>query len=203
MSVHSTVQSRRSDATGQGAITVDSKALRGSRTVDTAARHVMAAYDQVTAVVLADTDVDGKTNEITRFRPLLDQIGDLRDTVITADALHCRSAAADAASTSQNASPPKPYTPSPTCASTRPDQIQLAAWIRGHWAIENKIPRVRDVTYDEDRSQVRTDTGPEVMAALLNTAIGALRTAGITTAAAGTRHHARDSSRPLALLGIT
>jgi hypothetical protein len=50
----------------------------------------MAAYDQVTAVVLADTDVDGKTNEITRFRPLLDQIGDLRDTVITADAL-CRS----------------------------------------------------------------------------------------------------------------
>lgn len=40
----------------------------------------MAAYDQVTAVVLADTDVDGKTNEITRFRPLLDHIGDLRDT---------------------------------------------------------------------------------------------------------------------------
>jgi predicted transposase YbfD/YdcC len=71
-------------------IAVDGKALRGSRTVDTAARHVMAAYDQVTAVVLADTDVDGKTNEITRFRPLLDQIGDLRDTVITADALHCQ-----------------------------------------------------------------------------------------------------------------
>jgi predicted transposase YbfD/YdcC len=34
--------------------------------------------------------VDGKTNEITRFGPLLDQIGDLRDTVITADALHCQ-----------------------------------------------------------------------------------------------------------------
>lgn len=42
------------------------------------------------------------------------------------------------------------------------------------------------------------------MAALRNAAISALRTAGIiTTAAAGTRHHARDSSRPLALLGIT
>ncbi|MEU7909445.1 hypothetical protein, partial [Actinoplanes sp. NPDC049118] len=33
--------------------------------------------------------------------------------------------------------------------------------------------------------------------------IGALRTAGITNIAAGTRHHARDSTRPLALLGIT
>ena len=28
---------------------------------------------------------------------------------------------------------------------------QLAAWIRGHWSIENKIHWVRDVTYDEDR----------------------------------------------------
>ncbi|MGI8335156.1 hypothetical protein ACRYCC_34840 [Actinomadura scrupuli] len=41
------------------------------------------------------------------------------------------------------------------------------------------------------------------MAALRNAAIGALHTAGITTIAAGTRHHARDSRRPLALLGIT
>lgn len=41
------------------------------------------------------------------------------------------------------------------------------------------------------------------MAAMRNAVIGALRTAGITTIAAYTRHHARDSSRPLALLGIT
>ncbi|WP_235965568.1 hypothetical protein [Micromonospora rubida] len=80
---------------------------------------------------------------------------------------------------------------------------QLAAWIRGHCAIENKIHWVRDVTYDEDRSQIRTGTGPEVMAAPRNAAIGALRTAGITNIVAATRHHARDSSRPLALLGIT
>ncbi|WP_373861921.1 transposase [Micromonospora saelicesensis] len=43
---------------------------------------------------------------------------------------------------------------------------QLATWIRGHWSIENKIHWVRDVTYDEDRCQIRTGTGPEVMAAL-------------------------------------
>ena len=40
--------------------------------------------------MLASTDVDGKTNEITRFAPLLDQLSDLRDTVITADAMHCQ-----------------------------------------------------------------------------------------------------------------
>ncbi|MFB6395912.1 ISAs1 family transposase [Polymorphospora lycopeni] len=73
-------------STGRRAIAIDSKTLRGSRTTDTAARHVMAACDRATGVVLASTDVDGKTNETTRFQPLLDQIGDLRDTVITADA---------------------------------------------------------------------------------------------------------------------
>ena len=79
---------------------------------------------------------------------------------------------------------------------------QLAAWIRRHWHIENKIHWVRDVTYDEDRSQIRTGTGPQVMAALRNAAIGALRIAGVTNIASANRHHARDSTRPLALLGI-
>jgi hypothetical protein len=41
------------------------------------------------------------------------------------------------------------------------------------------------------------------MAVLRNTAIGVLRNAGNTNIAAANRHHARDSSRPLALLGIT
>jgi predicted transposase YbfD/YdcC len=71
-------------------VAVDGKTLRGSRSAGTTARHVMAALDQATGVVLASTDVDDKTNEITRLRPLLDQIGDLRDTVVTMDALHCQ-----------------------------------------------------------------------------------------------------------------
>jgi hypothetical protein len=37
---------------------------------------------------------------------------------------------------------------------------QNAAWIRPHWHVENQIHWVRDVTYDEDRSQIRTGTGP-------------------------------------------
>ena len=55
----------------------------------------------------------------------------------------------------------------------------------------------------EDRSQIRTGTGPEVMAALCNAAIGALRVTGVSNVADANRHHARDSTRPLALLGIT
>ena len=78
----------------------------------------------------------------------------------------------------------------------------LAAWIRRHWHIQNQIHRVRDVTYDEDRSQIRTGTGPQSHAALRNAAIGALRITGVTTIAAANHHHARDSTRPLALLGI-
>jgi hypothetical protein len=65
---------------------------------------------------------------------------------------------------------------------------QLADWIRGHWSIENKTHWVRNVTYDEDRSQIRTGTGPQVMATLRNTANGGLRLAGVTNIAAAARH---------------
>ena len=36
----------------------------------------------------------------------------------------------------------------------RADPARLLHWVRGHWQIENKLHRVRDVTSDEDRSQV-------------------------------------------------
>jgi predicted transposase YbfD/YdcC len=229
-------------------------------------------------VVRASIDVGVKTNEITRFAPLLDQIGDLRNTIITVDALHCQRkhatylaergadwiltvkanqptlhqqlaalpwrAVPDAARDTgrehgrreirtlkiltvstgigfphaaqalqircrrHRLDEPKRFTTETVYAITNlriheAKATQLAAWIRGHWHIENKLHWVRDVTYDEDRSQIRTGTGPQVRAALRNAAIGALRAAAITNIAAANRHHARDSSRPLALLGIT
>ena len=36
----------------------------------------------------------------------------------------------------------------------------LAGWVRGHWAIENCLHWVRDVTYLEDKSLVRTGNAP-------------------------------------------
>jgi predicted transposase YbfD/YdcC len=41
-------------------------------------------------------------------------------------------------------------------SDSRADPATLAAWIRGHWEIENKLHWVRDVTYQEDKSLVRT-----------------------------------------------
>lgn len=76
----------------------------------------------------------------------------------------------------------------------------LAAWIQGHWGIETRVHWVRDVTFDEDRSQVRTGQAPRVMATLRNTAISLLRLTGWDNIAAGLRHHSRDPGRTLTCL---
>ncbi|WP_433125549.1 ISAs1 family transposase [Micromonospora sp. CA-240977] len=75
-----------SGASGRRVIAVDGKTLRGSGPTGSQV-HLLAALDQRDQIVLAQTDVDGKTNEITRFVPLLDGL-DLTGAVITADALH-------------------------------------------------------------------------------------------------------------------
>jgi predicted transposase YbfD/YdcC len=82
----------------------------------------------------------------------------------------------------------------------RPDE--LAAWIRGHWQIENGLHWVRDVTFGEDASRVRAGNSPQVMASLRNLAISLHRIAGATNIAKALRHHARDALRPLHLLKI-
>jgi hypothetical protein len=43
------------------------------------------------------------------------------------------------------------------------DAKRLLSLNRGHWCIENRLHWVRDVTFDEDRSQVRVGEGPRVM----------------------------------------
>jgi predicted transposase YbfD/YdcC len=50
----------------------------------------------------------------------------------------------------------------------------LAAWVRQHWHIENKLHWVRDVTYQEDKSPVRTGNAPRVMASHAKAASGCM-----------------------------
>lgn len=79
---------------------------------------------------------------------------------------------------------------------------QLARLVRDHWTIE-ALHHVRDTTFAEDASQLRTGNAPRAMATWRNLAIGALRVAGTKNIAAGLRRNARDPRRPLTLLGLT
>ena len=79
---------------------------------------------------------------------------------------------------------------------------RLLALARGHWQIETRSHWVRDVTFGEDRSQVRTGALPQVLAAIRNACIGLMRAAGHTNIAAACRYHAARPRAALALLGI-
>lgn len=85
----------------------------------------------------------------------------------------------------------------------RADAGRLLQLVRHHWHIENRSHWVRDVTFDEDQSQVRVGSIPQVMAAIRNTVIGLLRVNGATNIAAAARRMAARPAEALALLGIS
>jgi predicted transposase YbfD/YdcC len=263
---------------GQRALAVDGKSLRGTRhaSADGQAARLLAICDQQAAAVLGQAAVDGKTNEITAFAPLLEPMS-LAGCVVTADALHTQREHAEFLVTSKKAgyilivkkNQPSLYAQvknlpwrhipagdrqharghgreefrtikTATVAAglafphaaqaiaitrrvrplsegkwrtvtaygitsltvTQATPAGLARWIRGHWAIE-ALHHIRDVTYGEDASQVRTGTGPQAMATLRNLTIAIMKMAGHGNIAAATRHHARDATRTLTTLGIS
>lgn len=258
-------------------VVVDGKTLRGARAGDGRAVHVLAAMLEDSRAVVAQREVDHKTNEITAFAPLLDEL-DLTGCWVSADALHTQRAharflvedkKADYVLTIKDNQPglfsqvnalpwaevpiahltedrghgrterrtiqvlPAPETldfphaaqvflieryvgdlhDNPTSAvaalgvtsrpADRADPAQIAAAIRNHWAIENGLHYVRDVTFAEDASRTRIRSGPRIMASLRNLAITVLRRAGHTNIAAGLRWASYSFSHPLHLLGLT
>jgi predicted transposase YbfD/YdcC len=257
------------------AIAVDGKTLRGTCDQTGQGVHLLAAMTHDSGIVVAQRDVEGKTNEITVFRPLLSGV-DLAGIVVTADAMHTQreharhlveQRGADFVLCVKDNQPTLfaqldalPWADTPTHTTTdtghgrterrtiqvlsapediafpytaqvflieryvtdtttgkhsavavlgvtsltadRADPAQIGVHVRQHWAIENKLHYVRDVTYGEDASRIRTGNAPRVMAGFRNLAVGALRLAGHTNIAAALRHTARDFLRPLILLGI-
>lgn len=85
----------------------------------------------------------------------------------------------------------------------RADASTLLRLWRAHWAIENQLHWVRDVTMGEDASQVRSGSAPQVLAALRNTVLGLLRTHGHQAIAATRRRLASHVEEALALVGVT
>ncbi|MFV2104778.1 ISAs1 family transposase [Micromonospora sp. LOL_024] len=79
----------------------------------------------------------------------------------------------------------------------------LAAAIRGHWAVENFSHHIRDVTFAEDACTIHTGTAPRAMATFRNLAIGALKTLGADNIAKTTRAIRAEPQRALPILGIT
>lgn len=70
------------------------------------------------------------------------------------------------------------------------DAQRLLVLARGHWGIENGLFYRRDVTLGEDRSLLRRENGPQVLATLNDLTVGLLLREGHTNAAAGRRIYA-------------
>lgn len=85
-----------------------------------------------------------------------------------------------------------------TAAQASPER--LLALVRGHWHIENRLHYVRDVTFGEDRSRLRSGAVPQILAALRNLAITLIHRSGVGDIAAARRAFAYHPRRALRLL---
>jgi len=255
---------------GRRVIALDGKTVRGARTANAVAPHLVAAFDHAAGTVLGQVAVATKSNEIPAVRDLLATF-DLFAVVVTVDAMHTQTDTATAitAAGGDYVFTVKKNQPSLHAAcqnlpwkdvpahrvsttghgrrATRTIKVvaapawvdfagaaqiaqvrrtvtkagrksveviylitsadhhdappaTLAGWIQGHWGIENRLHWCRDVTFDEDRSQVRTGNAPQVMATLRNTTISLLRLTGWTNIAKGLRHHARHPDQAITCL---
>jgi len=88
--------------------------------------------------------------------------------------------------------------------SLTPDRAHgpdLGELLRGHWgAIEKKTHRVRDTTFNEDASTLRTGTAPQTMSIIRNTLIAAFRFIGWTNLKQARRHFAHGIDRCVDLI---
>ena len=80
------------------------------------------------------------------------------------------------------------------------DPARLLALKRGHWAIENRLHRRKDVTFGEDASLIHAGQGPTVMALLRDAAVSVLHRAGIARVANRLRRHSQHPAEAVALV---
>ncbi len=85
-------------------------------------------------------------------------------------------------------------------SSAQASPERLLTLIRGHWSIENSSHYVRDVTFGEDRSRLRSGDAPQVLAALRNLAITLIHRTGTSQIAATRRTFSHDPMLALDLL---
>jgi predicted transposase YbfD/YdcC len=87
--------------------------------------------------------------------------------------------------------------------SRQASPARIGQLVRHHWTIENREHYVRDTTFAEDTSRVRTRHSPDNMATFRNLAISTLRKAGYRYIPDGLRDISyHPFTRPLELLNI-
>lgn len=72
---------------------------------------------------------------------------------------------------------------------------------RLHWSIEDRLHYVRDFTFDEDRSQIKTKNGPQMMACIRNFVISIFNLLGLNKIASAIRFFASRPHKALAVFG--
>jgi predicted transposase YbfD/YdcC len=77
---------------------------------------------------------------------------------------------------------------------------KILFYIRRHWAIENELHHVRDMTFNEDRCRVRHRGKAQILAAIRNVAVTLLRQAGFANIMEGREWCADARTRPIHLL---
>jgi len=87
-----------------------------------------------------------------------------------------------------------------TLPPTKASPERLLELVRGHWSIENRLHYVRDVSFREDRSRLRTGNAPQILAAMRNLVIALIHRSGSSQVAATRQHFASCPQEALALL---
>jgi len=82
------------------------------------------------------------------------------------------------------------------------DAARLLVLNRGHWGIENRLHYVRDVTFEEDASRIRTGNAPRVMASFRNLVISLFRLVGIDSIPKVLRQFAAKPHMAVRLIGL-
>lgn len=83
------------------------------------------------------------------------------------------------------------------------DSKRVFQILRSHWSIENCSHWVRDVTFDEDRSQVRDSEIAQFMALFRNVSIGLIRLDGHNNISKATKKYASNPLLAISLIFMT
>jgi predicted transposase YbfD/YdcC len=79
---------------------------------------------------------------------------------------------------------------------------QIAGYIRGHWGIENRLHRQRDVVFNEDKSTIRKGHAPQTMAILRNIVTSLFHRGTVRNFKTAMRKFAADPEELFNFLGL-